>query len=140
MSIQDDFYYKPNHSDDLYFFYDWRLCSGEKLNQTINGCFSIFYADGIFLESIHTVLSEYDSTGVEGCYWYYPDINSPYPEDVFDGVCFEIGFDDPNTKFYVTEQVSFDYARKACERFLEIHPEHSEFLTNILENWQPLNP
>lgn len=140
MCTQDNFCYKPKNSHNLYYFYDWRHCIVEDLDLTIQGCFSILYADGVFLESIYAILVDYDSAGVEGCWWYYPDLNSPYPDDVFDGVCFEIGFDSPDTKVYVSEQFSFNYAKKACERFLEIHPEYKGFLTEIIDNWKPLKP
>lgn len=84
---------------------------------------------------------EYDGCGEEGCYWYYPDMNSPYPEDRFDGVYFAVGFNDPSSTVYVSEQVCFEYAKHACERFMEIHPEleYRNFLTNIINNWKPLN-
>lgn len=137
--MSSNFYYKPKNSHNLYYFYDWRHCIVKGLDLTIQGCFSILYADGVFLESIFAILVDYDSAGVEGCWWYYPDLTSPYPDDVFYGVCFEIGFDSLDTKVYVKEQVSFDYAKKACKRFIELHPEHEDFLTNIIDNWKPLN-
>ena len=52
-------------------------------------------------------------------------------------VCFAIGFNNPNWTVYVSEETSFEYAKKACERFLEIHPEHEAFLKEILRNWKP---
>ena len=135
-----NFSYSPKDSSNYYFFYDLLSCSEEGESGVIKECFSTLYKSGAFLESIHNVLVKHDSAGVEGCWWYYPDLNSPYPDDVFEGVCFEMGFDDPDMKVYVPEQVSFNYAKKACERFLEIHPEYREFLTKILDNWKPVQP
>lgn len=133
--------YVPVNPDDLYFFYDWRfkITIGNRQSQIIKGCFSTFYADGIFLEAIVNVLLQYEEAGVEGCWWYYPDLESAYPEDVFEGVCFELGFADPANRIYVTEQENFEYTKLACQRFVEIHPEHKRLITIILDNWMPLN-
>ncbi|WP_201528127.1 ribonuclease toxin immunity protein CdiI [Psychrobacter frigidicola] len=80
-------------------------------------CSSTLYKSGVFLESIYKILVEYDSADVEDCYWYYPELNSPYPEDNFEGVCFEIGWNNPDTEVYVSEQVSFDYAKRLVSVF-----------------------
>ncbi|WP_201599133.1 ribonuclease toxin immunity protein CdiI [Psychrobacter vallis] len=133
-------HYCPKEPENYYYFYNLQEIHENKPSGVIKECFSTLYKSSVFLESIYDVLVNYDNAGVEGCYWYYPDPNSPYVDDVFEGVCFEIGFNDPDMKVYVSEEVSFDYAKKACQRFLEIHPEYNEFLTNIIENWQPLNP
>jgi len=60
---------------------------------------------------------------------------------LFDGVYFAVGFNDPSSTVYVSEQVCFEYAKHACERFMEIHPEleYRKFLTDIINNWKPLN-
>ena len=140
MSIHNSkFHYSPREKESYYYFYDLNSCHEDGPSGVIKECFSTLYKSNAFLESMYEVLVDYDSAGVEGCWWYYPDLSSPYPDDVFDGVCFEIGFDSPDTKVYVTEQVSFDYAKKACKRFIELHPEHEDFLTNIIDNWKPLN-
>ncbi|WP_218564886.1 ribonuclease toxin immunity protein CdiI [Psychrobacter phenylpyruvicus] len=52
---------------------------------------------------------------------------------------FELGFDDPANRIYVTEQENFQYTKLACQRFVEIHPEHKRLITIILDNWMPLN-
>ncbi len=122
-----------------FFNYFYSSIPSKNPEHTILQCFNILYHDGVLLKVIYSNLVEYEGGGVEGCCWDYPDMNSPFPEDRFEGVRFEIGFNDPNSTVYVSEQVSFEYAKMACERFLEIHPEHREFLTNIIDNWKPLN-
>lgn len=125
--------------------YDLILMSGSyndiPLNnpeKTIKHCLSILYDNGRFLKAVYDNLVEYEGSGVEGCYWVYPDMNSPYEEDRFEGVEFEVGLDgDPNWKVQVSEEVAFKYAKEACLRFLEIHPEHTDFVMDILNNWKP---
>lgn len=134
------FEYKPIKSNCMDFFYKTNEFSNENPERTIMRCFSILYNDGMFLEAVYSILVEYEGAGVEGCSWDYPDLDSPYPSDHFEGVRFEIGFDDPSNIVYVSEQMSFNYAKKACERFLEIHPEHKNFLKNIIDSWKPLKP
>ena len=109
-------------------------------DRTIKLCFSIFYNDGVFLKAIYYILAKHDTFFVEGTYCFYPDFNSPDPRDHFLGIEFASGFDDPEWTVYVPEKVCFAYAKKACERFLELHPEqkYRDFLNQILDNWQPL--
>lgn len=138
MSIHDSkFNYCPRELENFYFFYDIDSINKDKPNRVIKEYFSTLYKSKVFLESIYNVLVNYESAAVEGCYWYYPDLSSRYPDDNFEGVCFEIGFNYPDMKVYVSEQVSFDYAKKACERFSKLHPEHRDFLASIIDNWKP---
>ena len=51
-------------------------------------------------------------------------MNSPDPRDNFEGVYFQDGLDDPDWIAIVTEQENLEYTEKACERFLEIHPDN----------------
>lgn len=121
---------------------DYLYPQAEKLDnpeKTIKYCFNVLYHDGYFLEVLYWNLVEYDSFTEDGCYWYYPDMNSPFDSDRFEGVKFAVGFDDPDYTVYVSEEIMFKYAKEASLRFLEIHPEHTEFVMNILNNWKPLN-
>lgn len=130
-----------NGTQFMSYFYNTKDILNSNPESTIKRCFNILYHDGLFLKAIYSNLVEYDGCGEEGCYWYYPDMNSPYPEDRFDGVYFAVGFNDPSSTVYVSEQVCFEYAKHACERFMEIHPEleYRKFLTDIINNWKPLN-
>ena len=89
-----------------------------------------------------SVLVEKDGFCEEGADCYYPDMNSPFPEDHFEGVRFEIGgLCDPKYQIHVSEEICFMYFKKASERFLELHPEkeYAEFIYDILNNWEPSN-
>ena len=128
----ETFHYNPIKSNTFSYFYDVK-CSEKNPSRTIRQCFSVFYNDGLFLKAIYALLVHHDSIGEEGCYWYYTD-----PDEAKLGkVCFAIGFNNPNWTVYVSEETSFEYAKKACERFLEIHPEHEAFLKGILRDWKP---
>lgn len=136
MSIQNEtFHYNPIKSDFFSYFY---YVNHDEKNpaRTIKKCFSILYNDELFLKAIYAHLVQHDSIGEEGCYWYYTDPDDP-DEAKLGKVCFAIGFDDPDWTVYVSEETSFEYAKKACERFLEIHPEHEAFLKGILRDWKP---
>ena len=131
----ETFHYKPIKSDTFSYFYDVK-CSEKNPSRTIRQCFSVFYNDGLFLKAIYALLVQHESIGEEGCYWYYTDPDDP-DEAKLGKVCFAIGFNNPNWTVYVSEEISFEYAKKACERFLEIHPEHEAFLKGILRDWKP---
>ena len=140
MCIQrSDFLYKPlAQTTSATFFYP-NLNLIKNPEKTIKLYFSIIYEYGYFITAIYSTLVEYDGFSTEGCYWYYPDMNSPFPEDKFEGVYFSVGFNDPEQTVYVSEQISFKYAREACEHFWGLHPEHKDFLSGIINKWKPLN-
>ena len=117
MFTQDDFSYIPIRSKSYNFFYKVNF---DEYNpeRTVKQCFSVLY-----------------DYGQDGCYWYYPDMNSPDPREHFEGVYFQDGFDDPDWIAIVTEQENLKYTEKACERFLEIHPDNKyrELITYMLD-------
>ena len=131
--------YRPIEPDNFGFFYP-APDDMDNPERTIKYCFSVFYADGLFLKAIYYILAKYESFWEEGTYCFYPDFNSPDPDEYFLGIEFVWGFDMPDWVVYVPEKVCFAYAKEACERFLELHPEqqYRNFLNQILDNWQPL--
>lgn len=128
--------YQPLSKSFNYLYMTNNLHNPEK---TIKDCFNILYRDGYFLEAIYNILVKYEEFSTDGCYWYYPDLNSPFDDDHFEGVKFAVGFDDPDSTVYVPETVCFEYAQQACSRFIELHPEFKEYIENIIKNWKPLN-
>jgi len=116
------------------------LHENNKIELTISGYIDNVYYEGDFLKAIYSVLVEKDGFCEEGADCYYPDMNSPFPEDHFEGVRFEIGgLCDPRYQVNVSEEICFMYFKKACERFLELHPEkeYVVFIYDILNNWEP---
>ncbi len=104
--------------------------------------FNIVYHDGLFLDAIEDLLKNHDSYSLEGCYGYYPDCNSGYPSDCFEEglIRFAVGLDDERYGIYVTEREFFRYAKEACLRFIRLHPEHRDFVMDIVDNWKPKYP
>ena len=103
-----------------------------KIELTISGYIDNVYYEGDFLKAIYSILVEKDC--------YYPDMNSPFTEDHFEGVRFEIGgLCDPRYQIHVSEEICFMYFKKACKYFLELHPEkeYVNFINCILNNWVP---
>lgn len=106
----------------------------------VGGYMDSTYYSGNFLNAIYYVLVEKDGFCEEGADCYYPDSNSPYPEDHFEGIRFEIGgLCDPRYQVHVSEEKGFMYFKQACMHFLELHPEdiYKVFLFEILDNWKP---
>ena len=107
---------------------------------SIKSYINIIYYSGYFLRAIFGILVEKDGFCEEGADCYYPDHNSPFPEDHFEGIRFEIGgLCDPMYQVYVSEEKGFMYFKQACMHFLELHPEdiYKTFLLEILDNWKP---
>ena len=102
----------------------------------------LMYDHGFFLWMMQDLIQKYDEFSYEGCYGYYPDWNSPEQNDHFEEglVCFAICFDDDEHRVFLTERQFFRYAKQACLRFVELHPEHRDFVMNIVDNWKPKYP
>lgn len=104
---------------------------------------NLIYYDALFLRAMYYILVEKDAFYPEWVGCYYPEWNCPDPDLHFEGVRFQVGSNtDIRCRVDVPEEVAFFYLKKACERFMELHPEkeYSDFLNPILENWVPLPP
>ena len=126
-------------SNSLNFFYGG-TGGLEEPEFSIKSYVNIIYYQGSFLKAIHAILDEKDGVCEEGADCYYSDPNSPFPEDHFEGIRFEIGgLYDPIYQVYVSEEKGFMYLKQACIHFLELHPEelYKRFLFEILDNWIP---
>ncbi|MFB2539434.1 ribonuclease toxin immunity protein CdiI [Acinetobacter sp. c3-l95] len=99
--------------------------------------FNRFYMAGNFLYAIHLNFVEYSGLGTDGLYWFYLDEDDEDFTEHPNSVYFAIGFDDPETTFFISEQENFDMAKDACQRFIRLHPDKKDFLQNILDHWQP---
>ena len=60
----------------------------DKIELTISGYIDNVYYEGDFLKAIYSILVEKDGFCEEGADCYYPDIDSAFPEDHFEGVRF----------------------------------------------------
>ena len=144
-SNNDPYYYLPFQNNEKNFYYLFTtnmLVDKPDKERTIKEYFNIIYHDGHFLKAIEELMKKYDSYSYDGCYGYYPDLNSIYQNDHFEEglVRFSIGLDEEYYRVYVSEREFFKYAKEACLRFLELHPNHHLFIMNILDNWKPKYP
>ncbi|MDD2172487.1 ribonuclease toxin immunity protein CdiI [Glaesserella parasuis] len=101
----------------------------------------VIYDSGFFLRAMYYILVEKDGYCPEWVACYYPEWNCLDPDLHFEGVRFEIGgISDIQCRADVPEEVAFFYLKKACERFMELHPEkeYSDYLQPMLDNWKPL--
>lgn len=100
--------------------------------------FNHFYDMGEFIEMIESLMRDYEGFSDDGCFGYYSFPDTTYQFD--DGLIrFSLGLDD-DLGIYITERQFFDYAKEACLRFIRLHPEHRDFVMNIVDNWKPKYP
>ncbi|WGE54253.1 ribonuclease toxin immunity protein CdiI [Actinobacillus equuli subsp. equuli] len=126
--------YHPKGKDSkrpLSFF--WEQIERDEPASSIGTYMNLVYRNGIFLNAVYDILVDKYAGGTEGADCWYDDSD--------DGIVyFEIGgMNDPYYQIQVSEQVCFEYFKKACKRFLELHPEqeYADFLNPILDNWKP---
>lgn len=82
--------------------------------------FNLVYQDNYFLDVINHLTNRRGFVFNDiGC--IFPDIDSYYEEDHFNGVCFFIG----EQELIVSDNEFKNLLRDACEKYNEIHPECS---------------
>ena len=104
--------------------------------------FNGLYHDGCFLDVIEELLKNHGSCSYACCTGYYPNWHCEYQNCQFDEglVRFAVGLDDETHGVYITEREFFQYAKEACRRFLQYHPEYRDYIEGVLDNWQPKYP
>ena len=103
--------------------------------------FNHAYFFGGFLDLIVDIMKNYDGYGHEYTSANYPDWNDPSSKYHFEeGIIRIDNCDDEGDWVDITERQFFRYAKQACLRFVELHPEHRDFVMNIVDNWKPKYP
>lgn len=98
----------------------------------VKGYFDRMYNEGDFLGAIEYVLKGYGYK-VNGAYCNFPDMNSPFEEEHFDGVEFSYGYlREYQGTVVVNCETFFEHVRQACDKYLERHPEDSEQVADLL--------
>ncbi|CNE79069.1 ribonuclease toxin immunity protein CdiI [Yersinia frederiksenii] len=98
----------------------------------IKGYFDILYGDGYFLEVIDNIVKKIGFC-CDGAYCNFPDMNSYYEEEHFEGVEFAWGYPpEEDDTIIVSEEACFSYVRLACEKYLQLHPEDSAKVSTLL--------
>lgn len=109
-----------------------RPLSISKPSSIIKNYFDLMYNDGYFLNAIENIIQK-ESFIQDGVYCNFPDMNSYYEEEHFEGVQFAIGY--PPTEedtVTVSEKTCYHYVRLACEKYLHLHPEDTDKVNELL--------
>ncbi|WP_256657134.1 ribonuclease toxin immunity protein CdiI [Pseudomonas sp. BCA13] len=70
----------------------------------------------------------------DGAYCNFPDENSPFNEENFEGVEFAYCYPPKDEDIVVvSEVVCSEYIRLACEKYLQHHPEDAEKVKELLD-------
>jgi len=94
--------------------------------------FDRMYGDGYFIKSIEYIITR-DSFHLDGVYCSFPDMDSYYGEEHFEGVEFAYGYPpEENDTIIVSEKTSYKYVRLACEKYLQRHPEDTKKVNELL--------
>lgn len=85
--------------------------------------FNLIHEDGYFLDVVCTISKKHGFVINDiGC--MFPDLNSYYDEDHFEGVEFFLG----DQTLIVEEAVFFQLLKSACNNYIHIHPEHKDII------------
>ena len=98
----------------------------------LKGYFDRMYNDDVFLDAINN-LTKKIGFSCDGAYCNFPDMDSCYEEEHFDGVEFAYGYSpEEDDTITVSEEVCFNYVRLACEKYLQLHPEDTDKVKILL--------
>ncbi|MEQ4973733.1 ribonuclease toxin immunity protein CdiI [Enterobacter cloacae] len=102
------------------------------LDLVIVSYFDRMYSDGDFIRAI-SLLVKKGALNTDGAYCHFPDKNSFYEEDHFEGVEFAMGYPpSEEDTVIVSEDMCYKYVRLACERYLKFHPEDAQKVNELL--------
>ncbi|MBK4717113.1 MULTISPECIES: ribonuclease toxin immunity protein CdiI [Tenebrionibacter/Tenebrionicola group] len=94
--------------------------------------FDRMFIEGCFLKSVNYILHK-DSFHVDGAYCSFPDLNSCYDEEHFEGVEFAYGYPpEEEDTIIVSEKVCYEYVHLACEKYLKLQPGDTEKVNSLL--------
>lgn len=89
--------------------------------------FNSIYSQGEFLWAL-TLILEKSGCGVNETYCSFPDLEDPDPECHFEGIMFGVW----EGEIIVPESVGFNYVKLACEKYLQLHPEDTARVNELL--------
>jgi hypothetical protein len=93
----------------------------------------IMYSDGRFLEAIGYIIKRWGFS-TDGAYCNFPDLNSFFEEEHFEGVEFAYGYPPrEEDTVIVSEEVCSKYIRLACEKYVSLHPEDAVKVEELLD-------
>lgn len=80
-----------------------------------------------FVWGVEKVLNKHGFV-INETYCHFPDYEDPDPECHFEGVMFGVW----EGEVIVPESVGFNYAKLACAKYLQLHPEDTEKVNYLL--------
>lgn len=100
----------------------------------VMGYFDSIYSRGYLLESIALIVKRWGFCA-DGAYCSFPDRNSLFEEEHFDGVEFAYGYPPTDeTTIVVSETTCSEYVRLACQKYLQRHPDDRKEVETLLEH------
>lgn len=101
-------------------------------NWPIKGYFDIVYDDGVFIEAVGYILRKW-GFHIDGADCSFPDMNSPFEEERFDGVGFSYGYSpERRNSAVVSNETCLSYVKLACDKYLDRHPEDRKKIADLL--------
>jgi len=100
----------------------------------VKGYFDRMYGDGAFIKSIGCIVRK-NGFSTDGAYCNFPDMESPFEEDHFDGVEFAYGYPPTDDETVViSEEACATFVRMVCDKYLQRHPEDAEKVKELLDS------
>ena len=99
----------------------------------VKGYFDRMYHDGNFIKSLELLVKRWGFS-TDGAYCNFPDLNSFFEEEHFEGVEFAYGYPPKNEDtVVVSEETCSKYIRLACDKYVSLHPEDTVKVREILD-------
>ncbi|MBS9431563.1 ribonuclease toxin immunity protein CdiI [Photorhabdus hainanensis] len=109
-----------------------KLSDSSTLEENVTAYFDIMYNDNLFLKAIENIVQK-NSFVIDGAYCNFPDMDSYYGEEHFEGVEFACGYPPEDDDIsIVSEEICNKYVRLACEKYLYRHPEDKDKINALL--------
>lgn len=100
----------------------------------IKAYFDIMYDDGLFVKAIGYLAKRW-GFGTDGAHCDFPDMNSYFCEEHFEGVRFSYGYpSSEDDSIIVSEDIFCEWLELACSKFLERSPESAGEINGLLAN------
>ncbi|MFP1741060.1 ribonuclease toxin immunity protein CdiI [Lonsdalea quercina] len=89
--------------------------------------FNSLYLQGKFLYGVNNIIKRCGFV-INETYLHYPDLQDIDPEFHFEGIMFGVW----EGEIIVSEDVGLKYTRLACEKYLQLHPEDTDKVNELL--------
>ncbi|MFP1814116.1 ribonuclease toxin immunity protein CdiI [Lonsdalea quercina] len=89
--------------------------------------FNSLHLQGKFLYGVNNIIKRRGFV-INETYLHYPDLQDIDPEFHFEGIMFGVW----EGEIIVSEDVGFKYTRLACEKYLQLHPEDTDKINELL--------